>query len=85
MIIKINKEKIIDYDEATNRAVVYSVADVAREALEAKTKLGSVPEIPSDKELLEWAKKNYPMPDYTAEKEYLNQKIALDEAIKKLK
>jgi hypothetical protein len=83
----IKEEQIVKVDE--HKAIKYKIVEeeidldkIKRELTDAKERLAKIVK-PTDKELLEWAKSNYPAMNYEAEIDYLTKLIADNEAILK--
>lgn len=58
------------------KAMVYSKKRLLEQIKQAETRLVEIPELPSDEELLEWARANYPMMDYSRERATLEGVIS---------
>ena len=69
--------KYVEVDETTNFASVLARDEVQKELDEATVRLKEIPPAPTDKELLAWAKENYPMVDYSAEIAHLEQIVTV--------
>lgn len=73
-ILTIDKDKFVAVEG--ERATVYSRLKLAEEVKQAEARLQEIPETPSDEELLVWARENYPMVDYSREKQSLEQVVS---------
>jgi hypothetical protein len=73
-IFKIDKDKFIAYENDT--AKVYSRVELLKQKEESLKRLEEIPPKPTDKELLEWARTNYPQVNYEVEKRSLEAKVA---------
>jgi hypothetical protein len=82
MIIKIDDTKFISYDETLGSAEVVDPSVLKLELETVNKRLEEIPPDPSDAVLLEWARLNYPRTDYSAEKNFLEQKKSKLEKIK---
>lgn len=77
----IDTDKFLEYDTKAMSAKIYSKAELTKEIKEAETRLKEIPAEKTDKELLEWARLNYPEMDYSKEKEALETKIAENKSL----
>jgi hypothetical protein len=75
MIIKLDKKKFIEYNEKTNEARVYEADVLGASKYAAEQRLKELPQEPTDQELLEWARVNYPRMDYSVERASLEKVI----------
>lgn len=78
--IKLSSDKFIQYDETNDTSRVIVKSELESQLTEAKARLAEIPPASTDKELLEWAKANYPFMDYSNEKQSLEQIISEGEA-----
>ena len=83
--VKIDIDKFITYSTDKMAATIYSKEVLAKEIAGLEERLANIPAVPSDKELLAWAKVNYPVLDYSKEREYLEKTIAEKEALLAIK
>lgn len=74
--IVIDKEKFVEVDLEKNTAKVFIKGELEKQLKEAQERLAKIPEKPGDEELLEWARVNYPIMNYSREKEYLETQIS---------
>lgn len=74
MILPIDKDKFVVVDG--DRATVYSRSQLEKQKKQAELRLKEIPDTPSDEELLEWARANYPMMDYSRERATLEGVIS---------
>lgn len=74
-MIKIDNNTYIQYDATMDAAIVFHKDELEIELAEAQKRLAEIPEGPTDSELLEWAKVNYPFMDYSTEKSDLTATI----------
>jgi len=73
--IPIDKTRYICFDEVNNTATVVVIPEVQKTLESAQERLAQLPLEPDEKELLQWAKENYPVMDYSKEKQYLEAQI----------
>lgn len=73
--IPIDKTRYILFDETNNTATVVVIPELQKTIQDCQTRLAQLPAEPDEKELLEWAKENYPIMDYSKEKQYLETQI----------
>lgn len=71
----------VSFNKETMTSEVIVKSELEKQIEEAKKRLAEIPTIPSDEELLTWAKQNYPIMDYSAEKSSLEKIIGEGEAI----
>ena len=76
--ITIDKENFIEYDTKTKKANLLVKTELVKELADAEARLAEIPEGPTDEELLEWAKENYPDMDYSVEKAALESIVELN-------
>jgi hypothetical protein len=74
-------DRWVMYDPDANSSMVISKKEIDEQIKEAEARLKEIPDMPDDKTLLEWAKENYPMMDYSTEKTALEKIIADNTAI----
>lgn len=74
--IPIDKTRYICFDEVNNTATVVVIPELQKTIQEAQERLAQLPVEPDEKELLEWAKENFPKMDYSKEKQYLETQIS---------
>ena len=74
--ITLDKERFIEVDLERNTSKVFVKAELEKQLKEAQERLLQIPEKPSDKDLLAWAKENFPTMDYSREKQYLEAQIS---------
>ena len=72
---------VIEYDTNTMKSRILSVEEVERQGAEAEAKLQKISLIPPDKELLAWAKANYPVGENLKIVKSLEEKVELAEAV----
>ena len=73
MYIPIDKDIFIEYEGG--RATVYDKRELQKELDFNKTQIESLPEPVTDKELLAWAKENYPQSNTEQSRQLINEKI----------
>lgn len=73
-ILPIDKDRYVKVDG--DKAEVFYLTEVEKCLKEATARLAELPTQPTDEELLEWARENYPAMDYSAEKQSLEAKIS---------
>lgn len=76
LYFKINDDEFVEVNKETKYPRVFSKKAISERKAAVEARLASIPKAPSDKELLEWAKKNYPATDYSAEVIALNSELA---------
>lgn len=81
MLLKVSPKVFIDYDEETKVAKVIDKEAVQIELADSRLKLKDIAKPPSNAELLEWAKSNYPFMDTSVAVKSLEETIAKNEAI----
>jgi hypothetical protein len=74
MIIKINDTTFIKYDEKTKQSITVDVGFLSEKKKEIESRLKEIDDY-SDKNLLAWAKINYPTPEGLREKEQLDREL----------
>ena len=84
--IKLNSKNIIEYNVEEKTAKLLTIKNIKKEIANAEARLKELPQEPTDKELLEWARENYPAMDYSNERAELEKIIEVNkkrlEAIK---
>jgi hypothetical protein len=84
--INVEKDLWVEVDEKKRVSRVFDRKELEAELVQTEARLGEIPPTPSDKELLAWAKANYPMMDYGAEKaSLLARKDEIDRKLEKSK
>lgn len=73
--IPIDKQRYICFDEVNNTAKVVIIPELEKTIYDCQTRLAQLPVEPDEKELLQWAKENFPTMDYSKEKQYLEAQI----------
>ena len=56
------------------KAIIFDIKETEAEIADIEARLATIPPMPSNDELLRWAKDNYPMMDYSKEKQTLNER-----------
>ena len=79
--IKIDEAKYIELDEITNKSNIIFKSDIESELESLQTQLDALPPMPSDEELLYWAKLNYTNED---SRNRINLQTAIDDLTNKL-
>ena len=75
--LKTDDENIlVEFDAEKKRAQVVDKLALKEQVLTAEQRLAEIPDAPTDKEFLAWAKDNYPFTDYSVEKATLEAIIA---------
>lgn len=74
MILKIDKNTYVKYDDDTKRATVIDVLSLNEQKTQIETRLAELNDF-SDEDLLSWAKKNYPTPNMIIEAGHLQDKL----------
>lgn len=74
--IPIDKTRYILFDEVNNTATVVVITELQKTIQDCQTRLAQLPIEPDEKELLQWARENFPLMDYSKEKQYLESKIS---------
>lgn len=74
MIIKIDENTYVKYDEETKRSETIDVLYLNEKKAEIETRLAELNDF-TDENLLAWAKKNYPTPEGLKEKEQLEREL----------
>ena len=74
--INVEKDIWVEVDEKSLRSVAFNKSAVEKEVVDLQTRLQAIPSSPTDKELLAWAKANYPQMNYEPEKQATVAKIA---------
>lgn len=72
--IKVDNDKFIEYNEDNNSTRVIIKSEVERQLAGASKRLSEIKKV-DDKDLLAWARENYPAMDYSREKESLEKII----------
>lgn len=80
---KISTGKFIEFDEDSQKARIIVKADLVAEKQELVERIKINPQ-PTNKELLAWAKTNFPFVDHTAEQGELDKINVVLDAIKSL-
>lgn len=80
-IAKIDENLVCEYDPDTLRSKVYCTSQLENCIRASSERLTEIPAEPSDAELLEWARKNYPRLDYSKEKQILTEQIEKSEML----
>jgi hypothetical protein len=81
--IEINEDKVIKYDDKNSKALVFSKKATQARIEEIDRELNETPTVPTDEELLRWAKENYSGVDYGPKTEYLKaEKTRLEEDLR---
>jgi hypothetical protein len=73
--IKIDENSYIEYDEATQKSLMFNKQKIEEELENLSVRLDEIPKSPSDEELLEWARTNYKYVDYSVETKFINDRI----------
>ena len=73
--------KYIEYSEENEATRVVIKSELEEQTAQAKARLVEIPQPPSDKELLEWAKANHPQMDYSVEKQNLTEVVSTNAEI----
>lgn len=76
MKIPIDKDRYIIFDEKKNTATVVVIPEMQKTLQSAQERLAQLPTEPDEKELLGWAKENFPTMNYSKEKQYLEAQIS---------
>lgn len=63
MIIKIDADKFVEIDDSKTRSSIISKNEIEKEVLLLEQQIASIPPMPSDAELLAWARSVYPNAD----------------------
>jgi len=79
MVIKVTKDTFIEFNENTKQATVLDRPTLVADLANAKSRLKEI-KPPSDKELLEWARANYPY-ESDVEQTYVREVIERNQAI----
>ena len=79
--IPLSKDKFIEYNETNDTSRVLIVSELEEQIAQAQERLSVIPQSPSDEELLAWARLNYPMMDYSTEKQKLESIVADNTAV----
>ena len=66
-VILDDKDSVVKLDRETKESKIYSLSDLKMQIEEAQKRLDEIPPMPDDKELLEWARNNFPAMNYSAE------------------
>lgn len=74
--IPIDKTRYICFDEVNNTATVVIIPEMQKTLESAQERLAQLPTEPDEKELLGWAKENFPTMNYSKEKQYLETQIS---------
>jgi hypothetical protein len=80
MIIKVDTKTFIEFNPDTKQAVVIDKPTIQADLADAKLRLREV-KLPTEKELLGWARQNYPYEDNSVEQVYVKEVIAKNQAI----
>lgn len=76
MILKTpDHDVFIDFDPVSFKSEVIKITSITDEISIAQERLDAIPKDPTDAELLEWAKINYPQVDYSVERQSLQDII----------
>ena len=78
---KISTGKFIEFDDVTNRATILVKEDLQSQKINLVAQIKVNP-MPTNTELLKWAKDNYPYVDHSAEQAELDRINSILEAIK---
>jgi len=71
-IFKLADNKFVAVENG--KATIFDQKEIEAEVANIEARLIAIPSLPSDAELLRWAKDNYPMMDYSKEKQTLNER-----------
>jgi hypothetical protein len=78
---KVNDDTFIQFDPTNFTSKTVTISGLQNEIEASQNRLAQIPVGPSDADLLAWARQNYPMTDYSAEINMLNNTIANDQSI----
>jgi hypothetical protein len=73
--IQVNKDLWVEVDEQTKKTVAFNPKDLQGQLSDLTSRLQEIPKEPTDRELLAWARVNYPQMDYSNEKKHLGTQI----------
>lgn len=65
MLLKYDDNTFIEYDPLTNRTTALKLDALNTELDFCEAKIAEVPPPPTDAEILEWGRANYPAPDFS--------------------
>ena len=83
-IFKLADNKFVAVENG--KATIFDQKEVEAEVVNIEARLIAIPSLPSDDELLKWARDNYPMMDYSKEKsELTSRKEKLEQLIDAVK
>ena len=74
--IDIDKENYIVYDTTIRSCFMRNKIEDEKFLKDYRERLNNMPALPTDEELLNWAKSNYPIINRNVEKEYLEKEIS---------
>jgi hypothetical protein len=80
MIIKVDRDSFIEVHTDTKSSTWIDKPTIVANLADAKARVSEV-KPPTDKELLAWAKANYPFVDNSVEQVYVKQVIETNEAL----
>jgi len=72
---KVDEDKFIEYNEETKQAQVYSKSDLQKQLAFNQAQLTQLGSPSTDKDLLAWAKENYPYKGETQSRELITKQI----------
>jgi len=72
--LKVDDDIYIEFDAKTRHAVCLSKKEEAKRLEGVLSRIEGIPKLPSDEELLQWARENYLPMNYDVEAKYLQER-----------
>lgn len=79
--IKLTNDKWVEVDEDNNTSRVVVKSELENQIAVSTTRLAEIPPDPTDQELLDWAKINFPRMDYSTERRNLQNIISTNSVL----
>ena len=80
MLIKVDTKTFIDFNAVTKQVDVIDKPTIQADLADAKLRVREL-KTPTDKELMAWAKENYPYEDNSVEQTYIKSVITRNQSI----